>query len=182
MSRSQRRKQRQPAPDVPIFSERLTAILQKLFEGKTPNAGNFCGFCFTPLDKQRLHCPQCQRAVEDYRPVDRVPSEILEMFRSLRRRETLIVNGFAYLGLALGVVLFIGVFYILFSVNANVWWYVFDIVLLFVSARVLAGLLGGWVGDELGFRYGRRKLSEEWQAYDAAREGKRGERTAAKAT
>lgn len=182
MSRSQRRKQRPPAPEVPIFSERLTAILEKLFEGKTPNAGNFCGFCYTPLDKQRLHCPHCQRAVEDYRPVDRVPADILQMFRSLRRRETLIVNAFAYLGLALGVLLFIAVFLVIFALNGGFWWYIFNIVLLFVSARVLAGLLGGWVGDELGFRYGRRKLSEEWQAYDAAREEKRGERAAAKAT
>jgi hypothetical protein len=181
MSR-QRRKERPPPPDVPIFSERLATILEKLFEGKTPNAGNFCGFCFTPLDKNRLHCPHCQHAVADYPGVSRVPAEVLQMFRSQRRRESLVVNGFAYLGLALGVTIFIGVFYILFSVNANVWWYVFDIFLLFVAARALAGLLGGWIGDEVGFRYARNKLHEEWQAFDAARDAQRAERTAAKAT
>jgi hypothetical protein len=182
MSRSRRRKERPPPPDLPVFSERLTAILEQLFEGKTPNAGNFCGFCYTPIDKQRLHCPHCRRAVADYPSVPTIPREVLLMFRSRRRRESLVVNSFAYLGLFIGVALFIGIFYVIFELNANVWWYIFDIVLLFVAARVLAGLLGGWIGDELGFRYALRKLSDEWQAYDAAREAKRAERIAAKVT
>jgi hypothetical protein len=54
-------------------------------------------------------------------------------------------------------------------VDAGIWWFVFDIVLLFVAARVLAGLIGGFVGDELGYRYARNKLVEEWHAYEASR-------------
>ena len=168
-SRSRRRKERQPPPEIPIFSERLTAVLEEYSAGKAPNVGRFCGYCYTPIDAQRHHCPYCRKAVQDYPPAGRVPPDVLEMFRRLRRRESLIVNSFAYLGLFSGVFIFIAVFYALFLLGAGFWWYVFDIVLLFVAARVLAGLVGGFVGDELGYRYARRKLIEEWREYDAKR-------------
>lgn len=155
--------------DIPIFSERLSAVLDAIFKGEAPNAGRFCGYCFSPMDPQRTQCPHCGRAVDTHLPVERVPREVLAMFRQMRRRESLVVNGFAYLGLLLGVLTFIGVFYLLFTLGANVWWFVFDIALLFVLSRVLAGVLGGVVGDELGYRYARRKLSEEWRGYEAKR-------------
>ena len=153
-------------PEIPIFSDRLNEVLTLVFKGEAPNAGRFCGYCFTPISSERTHCPHCERAMADYKPVDSVPDSILKMFKQLRRRESLVVNGFAYVGLFSGVALFIGIFYVLFSTGANVWWYVFDIVLLFVSARVLAGLLGGYLGDEVGYTYARRKLAEDWHAYE----------------
>jgi hypothetical protein len=162
-----------PAPEIPIFSDRLTEVIETVVKGGAPNAGHFCGSCYTPIDRQRMHCPHCRMAVADYRPVAKVPDEVLEMFRTLRRRESLVVNSFAYLGIFSGAFIFIAVFYFLFLLNAGLWWYIFDIVLLFVAARVLAGLLGGFVGDELGYRYSRRKLAEEWRAYAAARDAKR---------
>ena len=160
----------QAAVDVPIFSERLTTVLETVFKGEAPNFGRFCGHCYTPLDPQRTECPHCGQAVEERPPVERVPEEVLQMFRQLRRRESLVVNSFAYVGLLSSVLIFIGVFFVLFTNGANVWWFVFDIALLFFLARVLAGLLGGVVGDEVGYRYARRKLAEDWQAYEAERE------------
>ena len=159
----------EPAADVPIFSERLSAVLGDVFDGKAPNAGLFCGHCYTPIDQSRAACAQCGHSTQERAPVQRVPDEVLEMFRLLRRRESLVVNSFAYAGLLSAVLIFVGLFYVLFTTGANVWWYVFDIVLLFVLARVLAGLLGGYVGDEVGFRYARRKLAEEWAEYEAGR-------------
>ena len=155
--------------EVPVFSERLTNVLGAILKGEAPNSGRFCGHCYTPLGPERTRCPHCDRTVDERPPVEQVPREVLAMFRQLRRRESLVVNSFAYLGLLLGVLIFIGVFYLLFVLGANVWWYVFDIVLLFVAARGLAGLLGGIVGDELGFRYARRKLSEDWAVYERER-------------
>lgn len=159
----------QVSVELPVFSERLTTVLDTIFKGEAPNAGRFCGYCYTPVDQQRTHCPHCERAVAEHAPVEHVPREVLAMFRNLRRRESMVVNSFAYLGLLLGVLTFIAVFYVLFMLNVSVWWYVFDIALLFVLARGLAGLLGGFVGDELGFRYARRKLAEEWAAYEEER-------------
>jgi hypothetical protein len=171
--RSRRRKERPPQPDLPIFSERLATLLEEFHAGKAPNSGRFCGYCYTPIDAQRQHCPHCRKAVADYPPAPHVPTDVLEMFRRQRRRESLIVNSFAYLGLLSGVLIFLVLFYVLFLLDAGIWWFVFNIVLLFVSARVLAGLLGGFVGDELGYRYARRKLIEEWRAYEALREAAR---------
>ncbi len=163
-----------PEAAIPIFSERLTDVLDTIFKGEAPNAGRFCGYCYTPVDPQRTHCPHCGEAVERHTPVERVPKEVLEMFRQLRRRESLVVNGFAYLGLTLAVVIFTAVFYVIFTLEANVWWYAADTLLLFVLARGLAGLIGGWIGDEVGFRYARRKLAEDWLAYEADRIGAAG--------
>ena len=155
--------------DIPIFSERLMTALATMVRGEAPNVGRFCGYCYTPLDPERTQCPHCGHPVEERPPVERVPSEVLQMFRQLRRRESLVVNSFAYLGLGLGVLTFIVIFYVIYTLNASVWWFVSNIILLFVLSRVLAGLLGGVVGDEVGFRYARRKLVEEWREYEAAR-------------
>jgi hypothetical protein len=157
------------ALETPVFSDRLTNVLETVLQGEAPNAGRFCGYCYTPLDAQRSACPHCGRAVSERPPVEKIPVEVYEMFQRMRRRESLVVNSFAYLGLLLGVFIFIGIFYIVFTNGGNIWWYVVDIVLLFVLARALAGLLGGFVGDELGFRYARRRLAEDWQSYDAGR-------------
>jgi hypothetical protein len=162
----------QPDQDLPVFSERLTEVLEAVFKGEAPNVGYFCGYCYTPLDRQRTECPHCRKSTSDYAPVEKVPSPVLQMFQDMRRRESLVVNSFAYLGLFSGVAIFIIIFYALFLVGANFWWYVVNIVMLFVLARVLAGILGGYFGDEIGYRRSRRKLAEEWQAYEAQRVGR----------
>jgi hypothetical protein len=38
---------------------------------------------------------------------------------------------------------------------------------------VLAGLLGGWIGDNIGYDYARRKLAIEWADYEREREARR---------
>ncbi len=155
--------------DLPLFSERLTAVLDTYLKGEAPNAGRFCGHCYTPIDPQRRQCPHCVRSVDDHPPVERMPDGVIAMFRSMRRRESLVVNSFAYLGLLLSVLIFVAVFYVIFMSGGSIWWYVFDIALLFVLARVLAGLIGGFIGDDIGYRYARRKLAEDWRAYEAER-------------
>lgn len=157
---------------IPVFSERLTTALETMFKGEAPNAGLFCGYCYTPIDRERVRCSQCERSVEEWPPEERVPEGVLEMFRQLRRRESLIVNGFAYAGMLLAVLIFIAVFALIFFSGANIWLMIIDIVGLFILARVLAGILGGVIGDEVGFRYSRRKLAEDWAVYEAQRRGK----------
>lgn len=158
-----------PLDDVPLFSPRLAELLETMFKTGTPNAGRFCGNCYTPLDAQRTECPHCGRPTEERPPVEQVPREVLLMFRSLRRRESLVVNSFAYAGLLLGVLIFIVAFAVMFFSGAGIWWYVGDIVALFVVSRLLAGLLGGVWGDDVGYRYARRRLAEDWSAYEAER-------------
>ena len=153
------------AAEVPIFSDRLTTVLNSIFDGESPNAGRFCGYCYTPLgDRER--CLHCEKSTSEQPPADSIPEAIIAMYRKTRRRESLVVNGFAYAGLFSAVAIFIGLFAVMFFNGAGFWWYVFDIVLLFVLARVLAGLVGGYIGDEVGYRYARRKLAEDWAEYE----------------
>lgn len=158
-----------PPDGVPLFSPRLDEVLDQIWRGEAPNAGRFCGYCFTPL-AERDACAHCGRAATETPPADRIPREVLEMYRALRRRESLVVNSFAYLGLTIGVALFIGMVAIaVFYLNAAWWFLALSIVVLLVGGRVLAGVLGGIVGDNLGYRYARRKLAEDWAAYEASR-------------
>jgi hypothetical protein len=155
--------------ELPVFSERLSEVLETMFRGEAPNAGRFCGHCYTPMAPERRACPHCARSVDDVAPVEAVPAEVIDMFRRMRRRESVVVNGFAYLGLLLAAVVFTAIFYVLFIMEAGVWWYAFDIALLFVLARVFAGLSGGFIGDELGYRRARRMLAVEWAAHERRR-------------
>jgi hypothetical protein len=155
--------------DVPLFSARLTELLDTMFKSGAPNAGRFCGYCYTPLDAQRDACPHCARSTAEHPPVEQVPREVLLMFRQLRRRESLVVNSYAYAGLLLAVAIFIASFAVIFFRGGGIWWYVGVTGLLFVLARVLPGLLGGYWGDQVGYRYARRKLAEDWSAYRAGR-------------
>jgi hypothetical protein len=173
MSRSSRKKARTPPPEVPIFSDRLTQVLETVIKGEAPNVGHFCGYCYTPIDRQRMHCPHCRKAVADYPAVVKVPSDVGEMFRKMRRRESLVVNSLAQFGIMLGVTAFIVVFYFLFLNDVAIWWYALDVLLLFVLSPVLAGLIGGYLGDEYGYRFAQRKLADEWAAFDSAREEQR---------
>lgn len=153
-------------PELPVFSSRLTTVLEEMVTGKAPNRGRFCGHCYSPLAADRRSCPHCNTPVSQRPPVEEVPADVVAMYRRQRRRESLVVNSFAYLGLALGV----GLFLLLFVVYDALWWRILDIVVLVVAARVFAALAGGLVGDEVGYRFARRRLAREWEAWVAQRE------------
>jgi hypothetical protein len=148
-------------PEVPIFSPRLDEVLAEMIKGQAPNRGHFCGHCYTPLAEDRRACPHCSVDTARWPPVEQVPSEVIAMFRALRRRESIVVNSFAFLGLFLGVALFLG----LFLVSDALWWRIVDIVILVVASRFFAAILGGALGDEVGYRFARRRLAREWREF-----------------
>ena len=149
------------APEVPVFSPRLDEVLAEMINGRAPNRGRFCGHCYTPVAEQRRECPHCSAATSRWPPVEQVPSEVIAMFRALRRRESIVVNSLAFLGLFLGVALFMG----LFLISDALWWRIVDIVILVVASRLFAAILGGALGDEVGYRFARRRLAREWRAF-----------------
>ena len=159
-------------PERRLLSERLEAFLDQLREGATPNFGSFCGSCYNPLPAGHERCDHCGLELRDRPPVTSVPAEVIEMHRRKQRRESLIVNSFAYLGLLLGVAIFVGLVAIdVFYLGGALWLLVLSVVVLLLGSRLLAGILGGVIGDELGYRYASRRLAEEWAAYVAQREG-----------
>ena len=152
-----------PDDGCPLFSERLEAHLVAVTRGEAPNAGRFCGHCYHPLGDRTKGCSHCGTLTADRRPVQRVPDVVVEMLRRQRKTESRIVNGFAYLGLTLAVVGGLGLVLGVPFLRANlIWATVVYALVLIVGGRVLAGALGGYYGDRIGYERGRRAVRERW--------------------
>ena len=154
-----------------VFSARLDSFLTALDEGKTPNHGSFCSFCYNPLPPGFDTCDHCGQDARTRPPIDSLPAGVLEMHRRKMKRESIIVNAFAYLGLALGL----GIFLALVAVNVlllekALWFFLLASAIFLVGSRLLAGLFGGVIGDEIGFRYANKRLSEDWATHLRQRE------------
>jgi hypothetical protein len=162
------------ASDLPVFSPRLDEIMASMLKGQTPNVGRFCGYCYTPVARKAESCAHCARSTSDYAPVSAIPSEFFALYKRMRKRESLIVNSFAYGGLAIGLVLFIVLVYIaVYWYDQSLWMLAAATLVFMVGGRVLAGLLGGWIGDNIGYDYAHRKLAVEWEQYARDREAQR---------
>jgi len=163
---------REPLPDLPVFSPRLDEIMGMMIKGEIPNVGRFCGYCYTPLGKEEQRCAHCNRSRAEYAPLAKIPAEFFVLYRNMRKRESLIVNSFAYLGLGIGLALFVVLVAIaVYRYEAS--WILLLIAtgVFMVGGRIFAGLLGGWIGDNLGYDYAQRKLAIEWAEYERARDG-----------
>jgi hypothetical protein len=159
---------------LPVFSPRLDEIMGMMVKGEIPNVGRFCGYCYTPVSKSAAACAHCGRATASHPPVDRLPAEFVALYRRLRRREALVVNSFAFSGIALALALFVVLVGVaVYRFDAALWLLALATGVFIVGGRVLAGLLGGWIGDAVGYAYARRKLAEEWTAYEAERDAAR---------
>ena len=152
-----------PDDDCPLFSERLEEQILAVTGGSAPNAGRFCGHCYTPPGERTAVCPHCATETSERRPVGRIPEVIIDMLQAQRKTESRIVNGFAYLGLTLavvgGLVLVLGVPYLRAHL---IWATIVYAAVLIVGGRVLAGVLGGYYGDRIAYERARGRLREGW--------------------
>lgn len=154
-----------------ILSQRLEEFLGRLHEGTSPNAGTFCSFCYNPLPPDFKSCDHCGQNLEQRSAIKALPDAVLEMYLRKLRSESLIVNSFAYLGLFLGLALYLGLVAInVLYLDKALWFFVIATVIFLVSSRMLAGLVGGFLGDELGYRVASRHLAEDWAAHLSQRE------------
>jgi hypothetical protein len=161
--------------DIPVFSPRLDELMAAMIGGEAPNVGRFCGYCYTPLGKKADVCPHCGTTTSDYAPVAKLPMEFGALYRRMRKRESLIVNSFAFAGLGLGVLLFIVLVAVaVYIFNQSLWWLAFATLVLMVGGRVFAGILGGWIGDNIGYNYAHKKLVVEWREYASRRDVEQG--------
>ena len=159
------------APDRKVLSARLEEFLDDLHEGETPNHGRFCSFCYNPLPAGFDRCDHCGQDLTGRPPVDSIPAEVVEMHRRKQKRESVVVNSFAYLGLALGMALFLGLVAVnVLYLDRAFWFFLLSLVLFLVGSRLFAGILGGVIGDEVGYRYANKRLAEDWASHVARRE------------
>jgi hypothetical protein len=157
-----------------VFSARLDTFLQELDEGETPNHGRFCSFCYNPLPPDYERCDHCGQDLHERLPITSLPDEVVSMHRRKQRRESLVVNSFAYLGLGLALAAFLGMVSInVIYLDRVLWFYFIAVGVLLIGARILPAIIGGVIGDEIGYRYANRRLSEDWAAHVAERENGR---------
>ena len=146
--------------------------------GQAPNAGRFCGHCYTPISRDTAKCPHCgevvdPRGAQGRAPVSSVPDALIDALRRQRAIESKWVNGFAYLGVLIAVVTGLA---IVLSVplfrGSLIWATLFYAPYLLIGSRVFPGLLGGYYGDRLGYEKARAQTREAWaewvQERDAA--------------
>jgi hypothetical protein len=153
-----------PARDG-IISQRLADLMDDMLAAQAPNAGRFCCACFHPLARDRTACPFCGIAVSEVATVEAVPREIIEAHHLRRKRESLVVKSFAWVGLSIGVFLAL-----LPLILAGVQWWTFALffVLMF-GFYVASANLANWIGDAIGYRWGQSTFRRRWDAYMVGR-------------
>ena len=157
-----------------VFSPRLEAFLEQVQAGEAPNHGRFCSFCYNPLPSGLQRCDHCGQDSNDRPSVTSLPNEVVDMHRRKHKRESLVVNSFAYLGLGLGLAIFLGMVAInVLYLEKALWFFLLATVVFLVGSRALAGLVGGYIGDEVGYRYGNKRLAEDWAAFVSQRQAER---------
>jgi membrane protein DedA with SNARE-associated domain len=109
---------------------------------------------------------ECQFDSTSNERLDQVPEEIVLAMKNQRSIEARWVNSFAYLGVLIAVVG--GIAFVLATpifddrlIYATV---AYGLILL-IGSRVLAGFLGGYSGDQIGYSKGRAQTIKVWDAY-----------------
>ncbi len=163
----------------PLFSTQLEQHLVAVSRGEAPNSGRFCGHCYTPLSRNTRVCPHCENDVSTGRhAVAHVPDTITEMLRVHRKTESRWVNSFAYLGLLTATIAGL-VFVLAMPVlkDSLIWATLVYGIILLVGGRMLAGFLGGYYGDRIGYEKARARTRASWDAWVAERDLHNGKKT-----
>ncbi|HEY8837977.1 MAG TPA: hypothetical protein VIO16_09935 [Dehalococcoidia bacterium] len=142
------------------YLDDLQVQMEEIGLQKVPNLGHFCGYCYGRLTDGENQCRYCHCSTAEMALVSKVPIYVLRVYLSKRRREGLMVNSFAFLGLFLAVVLS-GVIYFFLVGN----WRIIALVVLLFSGWYLANLLGGWIGATIGYNWGRSVRDNYWARY-----------------
>lgn len=160
------------ADGCPLFSLRLEEHLVAVSRGETPARGRFCGNCYTPQGPDAVLCPHCHNDPQRGRPtVTVVPDEVTDILRRQRSIESRWVTSFAYLGVIIAVVgglgVVLGIPYLReHLLPATI---VYSIILL-IGVRGLAGTLGGYFGDRIGYNRARANTIAAWRSFEAERD------------
>ena len=152
--------------DIPIFSNRLDEIMAAMIEGRIPNAGRFCGYCYTPVAQEQDACAHCGTSTGALRSGREDPARSSStLYRRMRKRESLdrqLVRVRRARSGAAAVHLARLASRCTATTSRSGCWPSRPPALI-VGGRVFAGLLGGWIGDSVGYDYAHRKLVEEWR-------------------
>jgi hypothetical protein len=157
------------------FLDSLQEQMENIALGASPNHGRFCARCYGRLGEpirrrpSRLPaslCEHCGLSTDEHPPVHRVPDQVLEIYMAKRRREGLIVNLFAFLGIFIALV----VSALVWLVTPDNMWKIAPFAVLLFGSYYLARVIGYNVGVPVGSNSGRKLRNQRWLAYDAGRD------------
>ena len=153
----------------PLFSETLELHMVEVGNGLRPNAGQFCNFCFEPVEfknNKNKNCKNCKKNITKNNIVDSVPEEIFSMLREVRKIERHYVISFAFLGIFLSLLTgFLLVLNTTFLYSNEILGTIILFAYLLITGRLLANIFGGVIGDQLGYKKGRAKLELRWSEW-----------------
>jgi hypothetical protein len=161
-----------PDDGCPLFSQALEDHLVAVSRGEAPNRGRFCGNCYTPIGPTTQACPHCgEDTATGRKPVTAVPDVITEALRRQRKTESRWVTYMAYLGLIIAIVGGL-VFVLAVPVlkDSLIWATLVYGLILLIGGRALAGVLGGYYGDRIGFERARARTRATWDELVAQRQ------------
>lgn len=158
--------------DCPLFSASLEEHLIAVSHGEAPSRGRFCGNCYNPVSRDIERCSHCMNHFEDGRPtVDIVPEEVTEILRRQRKTESTIVTSFAFLGVLIAVIgglgVVLGIPYLRDNLLPQA--IAYGLILL-IGVRGLAGFLGGYYGDRIGYERARKNTVLSWKEFESTRD------------
>ena len=111
-------------------------------------------------------CAECRFESTSTERLDQGPEEIVLALKNQRSIESRWVNSFAYHGVLIAIVG--GIVIVLATpviddrlIYATV---AYGLILL-IGSRVLAGFLGGYFGDQIGYSKGRAQTIKAWNSY-----------------
>ena len=153
----------------PLFSETLELHMVEVGNGLRPNAGQFCNFCFDPVElknNKNKKCKNCKKNITKNNTVNSVPEEIFSMLREVRKIERHYVISFAFLGIFLSLLTgFLLVLNTTFLYSNEILGTIILFAYLLITGRLLANIFGGVIGDQLGYKKGRAKLELRWSEW-----------------
>ena len=142
----------------PFLSARLEAFLEELTERRAINAGRFCANCYTPLPAGYTACDFCGQSIAKVAPLDKLPPEIIELFRVQRKREGTAVRLVFYSTLFLGIIISATLIPFL-----PFWWNMAVFLSGLGVSYVASANIANTLGDAIGYRWGQRAAEEHWQ-------------------
>ena len=176
-----------PDDGCPLFSQSLEDHIVAVTRGASPNAGRFCGHCYTPISRDSARCPHCAETCDAHgrtgrAPVGAVPEALIDALRRQRSIEAKWVNGFAYLGLLIAVISGLAIVLgVPFFRNSLLWAFLFYAPYLLLFSRAFAAILGGYYGDRIGYAKARIETRAAWAEWVAERDEARDQPSASKA-
>ncbi len=141
--------------------------MDDILQGRAPNAGRFCGYCYHPLAPERDMCPHCGRSAGDWPAASRIPDGVIDMHRARRGREGLVVRSIAWGGLTAGVI--VALLPLIFA--GAVWWAILSFFAIMASFYLVSANVANSLGDALGYRWGQSTVRRRWERFVGERDG-----------